>query len=343
MDGYPRIADQLQQIGWIWPPAPLAQQWIALLTADPCACLGRIIAQHRTHYLAAQSPTCVYPVTESCAPSHAQTALARRAVVGDWVLINPKTRQIWQILPPHTTLKRGMGDARHQQILATNVTVCWIVCALDRPWNPRRIERLIVLVRSAGITPLIVLTKADLVHQDVASLTRWQQTLGLEHAIVVVHAQRALACAELQAWLVPGQTIVLTGASGAGKSTLTNALLGEPRMRTQAVRASDGRGRHTTTQRALVCLPGGACLIDTPGIRELRPTGEENLQETFADIAALSRECRFRNCQHHHDEGCAVRHAVAIGQLSAMRLAHFHKLQADIHQIKQAHGAKKRK
>jgi ribosome biogenesis GTPase len=148
--------------------------------------------------------------------------------------------------------------------------------------------------------------------------------------VVAVNAKDADTLRALAPWLQPGRSIVLVGSSGAGKSTLTNTLLGVERMKTGEVRESDSRGRHTTTHRALVPMPSGACLIDTPGMRELKPTGEEDVAENFSDIEALSAQCRFRDCRHQREPGCAVRAAIEQGTLDAARYAHYLKLRDEV-------------
>jgi ribosome biogenesis GTPase len=148
--------------------------------------------------------------------------------------------------------------------------------------------------------------------------------------VVPVNAKDRDSVAALDAWLPPGTTAVLVGSSGAGKSTLTNTLLGIDRMKTAEVRESDARGRHTTTHRALIPLPSGACLIDTPGMRELKPTGEEDVAENFSDIDALSGQCKFRDCGHEREPGCAVRAAIDGGTLDTSRYAHYIKLRDEV-------------
>ena len=148
--------------------------------------------------------------------------------------------------------------------------------------------------------------------------------------VLAVNAKDRDSVASLEPWLGEGQSIVLVGSSGAGKSTLTNTLLGTERMKTGAVRESDARGRHTTTHRALIALPSGACMIDTPGMRELKPTGEEVVAESFADIEALAAACKFNDCRHLKEPGCAVRAAIEAGEVDAQRVANFLKLSAEV-------------
>jgi ribosome biogenesis GTPase len=206
----------------------------------------------------------------------------------------------------------------------------FVVCGLDADFNPRRIERYLLLVRGGGVEPIVVLTKADKTDAADAALASLAQMVGEGVAVVAVNAKDLASVAVLDPWLQPGRSIVLVGSSGAGKSTLTNTLLGTERMKTGEVRASDERGRHTTTHRALIPLPSGACLIDTPGMRELKPTGEEDVAENFSDIEALAEQCKFRDCKHEREPGCAVRAALEAGTLDGNRYAHYLKLRDEV-------------
>ena len=207
-----------------------------------------------------------------------------------------------------------------------------VVCGLDGDFNPRRIERYLLLVQAEGVTPVVVLTKADRPGTDAdAALAALAGVRAQGVDVVAVNARDPAGVRVLDRWLQPGTTAVLVGSSGAGKSTLTNSLLGVERMKTAAVRESDARGRHTTTHRALIALPSGACLIDTPGMRELKPTGEEELADGgFGEIEALAAQCRFRDCRHAAEPGCAVRAAVEAGTLDPGRLANYLKLRDEV-------------
>jgi len=207
-----------------------------------------------------------------------------------------------------------------------------VVTGLDGDFNPRRIERYLVLVFSSGAQPVVVLTKADRC-EDVEALRAHLAAVELGGVPVhAVNAKDAASIGVLDPYLGQGRTAVLVGSSGAGKSTLTNTLLGREKMKTGAVRDADSRGRHTTTHRALLPLPQGGCLIDTPGMRELKLTGEEDLAEApvFDDIEALAGQCKFRDCRHESEPGCAVRAALESGEVDAARWNNYRKLQDEL-------------
>src|SRR5690606_15871236 len=255
----------------------------------------------------------------------------QRAAVGDWVLVEGD--RIVALLPRTSLVKRAAaGEHYRQQPIAANVDVVLVVTGLDADFNPRSIERYLLLVRGAGVQPVVVLTKADQPGADAeAAIAALADVTTHQVPVVAVNARDPASVAVLDQWLRPGVTAALVGSSGAGKSTLTNTLLGEQRMKTAAVRERDSRGRHTTTWRALVPLASGACLIDTPGMRELKPTGEEDLADgVFDDILELAARCRFRDCRHGAEPGCAVRAAVEAGALDPDRLASYLKLRDEV-------------
>jgi ribosome biogenesis GTPase len=195
-----------------------------------------------------------------------------------------------------------------------------------------RLERYLALALQAEVTPVILLTKADLCPGVIAKLQAAER--AAPHTAALALDATTANCRELlQSWLAPGQTIALLGSSGVGKSTIVNSLLGQSTQATDAVRVSDGTGRHTTTARQLLAIPGGAWLIDTPGMRELNlGAAKSGVRATFADISALAASCRFRDCNHRGDAGCAVQAAVAEQRLDARRLANYLKLQREVAQ-----------
>lgn len=323
----------LCRIGWPWDGEPDDEDWRAALAAHPQARPARVTAQHRNGYVLAEAADDDYVAQ---APSQWQLPRClpqRRAVVGDWVLVEGAApARIVALLPRRSLLKRAAaGHAYRQQMIAANVDTVFVVSALDADFNPRRLERYLLLVGGSGATPVVVLTKADQLRARLEDAHRWRAGQHAQAVETVILDARAAAAAQaLQRWLRLGRTVALVGSSGVGKSTLANTLLGQARMKTAQVRGCDARGRHTTTHRALLALPSGACLIDTPGMRELKPTGEEALAEEFADIQALALHCRFRDCAHLGEPGCAVRAAVRDGVLESARLIAFCKLRDEL-------------
>jgi ribosome biogenesis GTPase len=248
--------------------------------------------------------------------------------VGDWVLAQRNALAEWWAhgrVPPVNQLARRLHDGRDKTtraVIVSNVDTALLVMGLDHDFSPRRLERYLALVRMAGVTPVVVLTKADLCQDPGSRLHELQALLPPDVAAVAINALGDEPRCALAPWLRCGQTLVLLGSSGAGKSTLTNALAGAAVTQVGASRAGDGRGRHTTTARSLHVTPGGACIIDTPGLRTLRLDGDAaELGATFDDIARLALRCRFRDCRHEAEPGCAVRDGV-----SAERLHNYGKL-----------------
>ena len=324
----------LQAIGWRWTPPTLDPAWAGLIAAHPQARPARISEQHRSGYLVAESIEAAHRAESlpewQRAGSYRKGEIApeARPAVGDWVLIEgeaPNALRIVALLPRFSAIKRGAaGEHYRQQVIAANIDSVFVVCGLDADFNPRRIERYLLLVGGSGVQPVVVLTKSDKDGADVEVALHGLRALGVP--VLAVNAKDRASVAALEPWLGEGRSIVLVGSSGAGKSTLTNTLLGIEKMKTGAVRAGDDRGRHTTTHRALIALPSGACIIDTPGMRELKPTGEEDVAESFADIEALAAQCRFNDCKHLKEPGCAVRAAVERGEVDAQRVANYLKL-----------------
>jgi ribosome biogenesis GTPase len=251
--------------------------------------------------------------------------------VGDWVAIAPDTHggdaRIRAVLPRTSRFsRRAAGDATEEQIVAANIDTVFLVAGLDGDFNLRRLERYLVVASESGATPVVVLNKADLADDPDA---RVAEVRGLAPDVPVhaVSCEAPDSLKPLRQYLGPGQTAALLGSSGVGKSTIVNRLIGHDLLRTRSVRESDSRGRHASTSRQLVVLPGHGVVIDTPGMRELQlwETGEA-LAGTFADIEALAAGCRFRDCRHRSEPGCAVLAAQASGTLAPGRLASFHKL-----------------
>lgn len=263
---------------------------------------------------------------------HAAEGRHALAAVGDWVAIRVRADEraatIEAILPRRSHFSRkAAGDLTEQQVVAANIDVVFLVMGLDRDYNPRRIERYLVLAGESGARPHVLLTKADLAEDAGAAVAEIQALApGVQVDAVSVRDGRGLE--RVRSALAPGQTGALLGSSGAGKSTLINHLLGSELLATGAVRASDQRGRHTTRHRQLVRLPEGGLLIDTPGMRELQLWTAPDAPETsFDDVEALAAGCHFTDCRHRTEPRCAVLEAVRDGRLDASRLESFHKLQ----------------
>ena len=255
--------------------------------------------------------------------------------VGDWVAIRPTTiaggrATIHAVLPRRSLFSRKVaGEETVEQIVAANVDTAFLVTALDHDLNLRRLERYLAMTWESGARPVVLLNKADLAASADATCAEVER-IARGVPVLPISAREATGLDRLAPYLAPGQTVALLGSSGVGKSTLINRLLGEERLRTREVRESDSRGRHTTTHRELIALPGGALLIDTPGMRELQLwSAEAGLTETFDDVTVLAADCYFADCRHESEPRCAVKRAVEEGRLAADRLASFHKLTAE--------------
>jgi ribosome biogenesis GTPase len=253
---------------------------------------------------------------------------------GDWVAVRAggdlEVALVEAVLERASAITRGdPGKTADVQVLAANVDTVFVVHPIAEPPNLRRIERELALAWDSGAVPVVVLTKAD-ISADPEAARQEAESVALGVDVLVTNALAGEGVEPLLAFIAGHRTAVLLGPSGAGKSTLINALLGEQRQATRDVRESDGRGRHTTVARELVQMPGGGVLIDTPGLRSLGLTGsEEGIASVFADIELLAESCRFRDCTHDHEPGCAVRAAVESGELPPERLASYHKLVAE--------------
>jgi ribosome biogenesis GTPase len=254
-----------------------------------------------------------------------------RPTVGDWLLIDRNTRSLVRILGRTSLFKRpAPGDDRRVQLIAANVDTLFIVTSCDDDFNVARIERYLVLAREAGVLPVVVLTKADLSptpERFVDAVRALQSGLRVE----LVDGRNPTSAAHLATYCGLGKTVALVGSSGVGKSTLVNTLKGSDSIATQPVREDDGKGRHTTTVREMHRLAGGAngggWLVDTPGMRELQMSEvASGVTEVFDDVTAVTLECRFTNCTHIEDLGCAIHAAMAKGDLDPARVERWRKL-----------------
>lgn len=266
------------------------------------------------------------------------TQLAESAgeiAVGDWLVLTAKDHRAVERLERQTLLyRKASGEEVKPQLLAANVDTIFIVSSCNEDFNLSRIERYLALTIQSGATPVVVLTKGDLCG-DPATLRRQVEQIHSGLLVETLDARASLQAEALTAWCGPGQTVALLGSSGVGKSTLANSL-GAGTLATGEIRNKDGKGRHTTTSRSLHLLPCGGVLVDNPGIRELQlPACEDGLLHVFEDVVQIAALCRFSNCSHDGDAGCAVIAAVESGDLDPRRFANFQKLLAE-----QAHNSR---
>ena len=249
------------------------------------------------------------------------------ATVGDWLLLDPQSHAPKRLLDRKSLVKRkAAGTGRSVQLIAANIDTLLIVSSCNQDFNPARLERYLALAREADVMPVIVLTKSDLVEdtEDYAA-----QAMALMPGLLVecLDARADDQVEKLNAYCKPGQTVALVGSSGVGKSTLVNTLTGISALATGSIREADAHGRHTTSGRSLHRLAAGGWLLDTPGMRELQlADAGEGVEEVFEDIVELGRECRFADCKHETEPGCAVRTASEDGRLDVERLRRFRKL-----------------
>lgn len=252
------------------------------------------------------------------------------ATVGDWVLLDRRHVQSSRILERKSLIKRrAPGTDRRVQPIAANIDTVFIVSSCNQDFNIARLERYIALAFEADITPVVVLTKADLVSDSQNYVDR-VRTISDLVSVVTLDARGEEPRKKLAEWCKPGTTVAFLGSSGVGKSTLTNALAGTQSIETQPIREDDAKGRHTTTRRQLHFVPGGCVVLDTPGMRELQLTdAAAGIDGVFADLHALSDQCRFNDCEHRTEPGCAVLKAIERGEIDAARLGRWRKLKAE--------------
>ncbi len=262
--------------------------------------------------------------------------------VGDWVVVETAAAsgadpRIVHVLDRRSRLSRKASGARtEEQLVAANLDSVFLVMGLDGDFNPRRLERFVAMARESGAEPVVVLTKTDLC-DDLEALLASARDSAAGASVIAVSAPENENLEPLAIHLAPGRTVAMVGSSGVGKSTLLNALCGHEVMATASVRGGDDRGRHTTTHRQLVRLPGGGLLIDNPGIRELQLWADDDssLEETFDDVEELANGCRFRDCGHGSEPGCAVRAAIEAGRLDPARLRNYDDLREEQRRLEQ--------
>ena len=300
---------------------------------------GRVVLEH-THIYRVMTEAGESLARVSGRLRHQASNRADFPAVGDWVVLESPEQggdaRIVAVLPRQSRFsRRAAGDATEEQVVAANIDTVFLVAGFDGDFNPRRIERYLFVATESGAAPVIVLNKAD-VADGVDAMADATRALAGSTPVHAVSCRVPGAVDVLKQYLGPGQTGALLGSSGVGKSTIVNRLIGHDLLRTQDVRESDSRGRHTSTTRQLVLLPESGVLIDTPGMRELQLWDSgETMSGTFGDIEALADRCRFRDCRHRQEPGCAVRAAIGAGEVPAGRLESYHKLQDE-----QAHQAR---
>ncbi|MDA7455130.1 ribosome small subunit-dependent GTPase A [Planktomarina temperata] len=250
--------------------------------------------------------------------------------VGDWLLFDADTPRNSQLLSRKSLIKRrAPGHDRKEQLIAANLDTAFVVTSCNNDFSLARLERYVAMAHEAGVTPVIILSKIDLT-TEASDFAAQAQSISPQLSVVCLDARSPEAIELLRPWCQAGQTVAFLGSSGVGKSTLTNSLAGNEAIATQDVRASDDKGRHTTTGRQLHILPSGCAVLDTPGMREIQLTDVSvGLEETFADLHALKQNCRFNDCAHKTEPGCAVQAAVASGEVDVLRLQRWLKLTAE--------------
>lgn len=250
--------------------------------------------------------------------------------VGDWLLFDADTPRNSQLLSRKSLIKRrAPGHDRKEQLIAANLDTAFVVTSCNNDFSLARLERYVAMAHEAGVTPVIILSKIDLT-TEASDFAAQAQSISPQLSVVCLDARSPEAVELLRPWCQAGQTVAFLGSSGVGKSTLTNSLAGNEAIATQDVRASDDKGRHTTTGRQLHILPSGCAVLDTPGMREIQLTDVSiGLEETFADLHALKQNCRFNDCAHKTEPGCAVQAAVASGEVDVPRLQRWLKLVAE--------------
>ena len=323
---------ELEKLGWqdFWQPSFEPYQ-------EAGYSLGRVVIEYKNSYI-------LHTATGELAAEitgklrHEASLPQDFPAVGDWVVIKVREdshrAMIHSILPRKSKFARkAAGSKTEEQIIATNIDTVFIVSGLDQDFNVRRIERYLVLAWDSGADPVIILNKADLC-ADIDQRLDEVEEVGIGVPIIVISATNNQGLEELNQYLKPGRTVALLGSSGVGKSTITNQLVGKEIHQVQDVRQDDSNGRHTTSHRELIILPSGGLLIDTPGMRELQIwLVNDSLKDTFTDIETLAQNCRFRDCSHEGEPGCAVQEAIATGVLNRKRFLSYQKLQKELNYL----------
>jgi len=302
----------LSQLGWI----PFFQQQLSLEELDDHL-VGRVVAQHRSNIeLLTEQGKLFLPFISSMPD----------LTVGDWVLLNTQ-HQFQRLLERFSLFSRkSPGTKLGTQLIAANIDTVFVVSSLNTNFNLNRIERYLAVANAATVEPVVVLTKSDLCDEPANYL---QQVQAIDSMLMVeaVNGLDENSVKVLEPWCNSGKTIAFLGSSGVGKSTLVNTLLGLETQSTGSIRQEDGRGRHTTTARSIHIMPSGGLLLDTPGMRELQISDcEQGLEDTFSEISKLASACKFKDCRHQSEPGCAVLAAIESGELEKRRLENYQKL-----------------
>ena len=332
-------------------PAALAALGLGAMGDEARAAdgLARVIAVHKDHYLVSRGDGDVFAEAAGKFLHRAESAMDL-PTVGDWVradFLDDGTHAVIRELLPRKSLLRRKSAGRNvdYQLIGANIDTAFVLQSLDHDFNPRRLERYLVMVHESGALPAVLLSKCDLctaaaAEQKLARIA--DRVIGLD--VLPFSNESGEGLDRIEALLQAGRTYCLLGSSGVGKSTLLNRLLRSERLETQAVRAKDSKGRHTTTHRQLFRLPSGAMVIDSPGMRELGNLHvETGIDETFADIAKLERQCRFSDCSHGNEKGCAVRAAIEDGRLPEERYRNYQAMNREAAFNEMAYHEKRRK
>lgn len=309
----PRVRSKLETLGW--QPLFAQQTSIDDVAETPPV---RVVEVHRNglHVVGESIDKLIPP--------------RREVTVGDWLLLDPEHPTESTVLRRKSLFKRrAPGTERKLQLIAANVDTAFIVTSCNRDFNVARLERYVALAFEADVTPVILLTKADLC-DDVAPYVQEASAISQRVIAIALNALGSDPQEKLHDWCKTGQTVAFLGSSGVGKSTLVNALLGDQTAETAGIREDDAKGRHTTTRRQLHFLPDGCAVLDTPGMRELQLTdAQDGIADVFDDISSLAAQCRFSDCKHETEPGCAIQRALKQGEIAPEKLTRWNKLVAE--------------